>query len=150
MTKAMRPTGEHAEACRRAEHAEHAEHADHNNGHPPYITGDWYTLGQFGNLKLTIGYYIDTLTVTMFCMVTLIASCIHFYAIGYMHDELHDVTDHEVHARRRPSPAPPRPVPPLLPVPVAVLFQHAGHRASPATWRWCSCSGNWWASAPTS
>src|SRR5581483_9788447 len=29
-------------------------------------------------------------------MVTLIASCIHFYAIGYMHDELHDVTDHEV------------------------------------------------------
>ena len=32
----------------------------------------------------------------MFCMVTLIASCIHVYAIGYMHDELHDVTDHEV------------------------------------------------------
>ena len=32
----------------------------------------------------------------MFCMVTFIASCIHFYAIGYMHDELHDVTDHEV------------------------------------------------------
>ena len=32
----------------------------------------------------------------MFCMVTLIASCIHIYAFGYMHDELHDVTDHEV------------------------------------------------------
>ncbi len=32
----------------------------------------------------------------MFCMVTLIASCIHIYATGYMHDELHDVTDHEV------------------------------------------------------
>ncbi len=32
----------------------------------------------------------------MFAMVTLIATCIHFYAIGYMHDELHDVTDHEV------------------------------------------------------
>ena len=44
----------------------------------------------------TIGYYIDALTVVMFAMVTLIASCIHFYAIGYMHDELHDVTDHEV------------------------------------------------------
>src|SRR5262249_45063917 len=86
-----------------AEHADahavdsHSDHADHNNGHPPYITGDWYKLGQWGNLKLTIGYYIDTLTVTMFCMVTLIASCVHIYASGYMHDELHDYTDHEVH-----------------------------------------------------
>ena len=44
------------------------------------IAGDWYTLGEFGKLKLTIGYYIDTLTVVMFCMVTLIASCIHIYA----------------------------------------------------------------------
>ena len=32
----------------------------------------------------------------MFCMVTLIASCIHIYAFGYMHDELHEYTDHEV------------------------------------------------------
>ncbi len=62
---------------------------------PPFA-GDYYTLGVFGSLKLTIGYYIDTLTVLMFCMVTLIASCIHFYAIGYMHEELEDVTDHEV------------------------------------------------------
>jgi NADH-quinone oxidoreductase subunit L len=55
-------------------------------------------LGQFGKLKVTIGYYIDTLTVTMFCMVTLIASCVHIYALGYMHDELHDhYVDHEVH-----------------------------------------------------
>ena len=53
---------------------------------------------QFGKLKLTIGYYIDALTVTMFCMVTLIASCVHIYALGYMHDELHEpYVDHEVH-----------------------------------------------------
>ena len=34
----------------------------------------------------------------MFCMVTLIATCIHFYASGYMHDELEgdDYVDHEV------------------------------------------------------
>ena len=31
-------------------------------------------------------------------MVTLIATCIHFYSFGYMHDELHDVTDHDGHA----------------------------------------------------
>jgi NADH-quinone oxidoreductase subunit L len=86
---------EHAQGSENASVA-HAEHAEQNNGHPPYITGDWYTLCQFGKLKLTIGYYIDTLTVTMFCMVTLIASCVHIYAFGYMHDELHEYVDHEV------------------------------------------------------
>ena len=71
-----------------------ATHA--NNGPPDYYFGDWYSLGVFGKLKLTIGYYIDTLTVAMFCMVTFIASCVHLYATGYMHDELHDFTDPEV------------------------------------------------------
>jgi NADH:ubiquinone oxidoreductase subunit 5 (subunit L)/multisubunit Na+/H+ antiporter MnhA subunit len=77
---------------------EHAEEGDEHatNGPPTYIAGDWYALASFGNLKLTIGYYIDTLTLVMFSMVTLIASCIHIYALGYMHDELHDVVDHEV------------------------------------------------------
>ena len=81
---------------------DHGEAAGHGEGHhannPPPVSyfGDWYTLGQFGSLKLTIGYYIDTLTVAMFCMVSLIATCVHFYAMGYMHDELHDFTDPEV------------------------------------------------------
>jgi len=75
-------------------HSDDAQHA--NNGQPPNYFGDWYTLGSFGSLKLTIGYYIDTLTVAMFCMVSLIATCVHFYAVGYMHDELHDFTDPEV------------------------------------------------------
>jgi proton-translocating NADH-quinone oxidoreductase chain L len=81
-----------------AETDEHVEHGEEHatNGPPPAIAGDWYALGVFGNLKLTIGYYIDTLAVAMFCMVTLIASCIHIYALGYMHDELHDYVDHEV------------------------------------------------------
>ena len=84
-----------------SEHAanEHAAvgHDDHaNNPAPAYHTADWYELGVFGKLKLTIGYYIDALTVGMFCMISLIASCVHFYAIGYMHDELHDFTDTEV------------------------------------------------------
>ncbi len=60
------------------------------------ITDNWYTLARFGSLEITIGYYIDSLTIIMFLMVTLIATCIHFYAMGYMHDELHDITDHEV------------------------------------------------------
>ena len=57
------------------------------------VSGDWYVLARFGSLRLTIGYYIDSLTVAMFCMVTLVASCIHVYSIGYMHDELSEVTD---------------------------------------------------------
>ncbi len=82
-------------ADRDAGHAVEEQHGP--NPPPPYHAGDWYSLGEFGKLKLTIGYYIDTLTVTMFCMVTLIASCVHIYAFGYMHDELHDpYVDHEV------------------------------------------------------
>ncbi len=61
------------------------------------LHGDYYLLGQFGKLRLTISYYIDTLTLCMFCMVTLIATLIHFYAQGYMHEEVDDeLTDHEV------------------------------------------------------
>jgi NADH-quinone oxidoreductase subunit L len=65
-------------------------------GDSPAYTGEYYTLGQFGPLRVTISYYIDALTVTMFCMVTLIATLIHVYALGYMSDELTGVTDHEV------------------------------------------------------
>jgi len=64
---------------------------------PVAYAGDWYTLYQAGGLKLSIGWYVDALTVLMFVVVTFIATCIHVYASGYMHDELHDVTDHEVH-----------------------------------------------------
>ena len=77
------------------DHAHGGDHGEAAPGAGPY-SGDWYVLGQFGKLRMTIGYYIDALTICMFCMVTLIASCIHFYATGYMHDELHDFVDPEV------------------------------------------------------
>ena len=57
------------------------------------VAGNWYSLGRFGSLELSIGYYIDALTIAMFTMVTLISSCIHVYSFGYMHEELHEVTD---------------------------------------------------------
>ena len=66
-------------------------------GQPVSYAGDWYTLYEGGRLRLTIGWYVDALTVLMFVMITFIATCIHVYASGYMHDELHDITDHEVH-----------------------------------------------------
>ncbi len=81
---------EHAE---HTENAEHAEHAAHAHAHVEPISDYWYRVGTFGSLELTIDYYIDGLTIAMFCMVTLIASCIHVYSMGYMHEELDDVTD---------------------------------------------------------
>ena len=112
---------EHSDAVHEHEDDGHAGHGDsshgvgdqseahgHADGHAddhgePYqekpnvfVSGVYYTLGKFGNLRLEISYYIDSLTVTMFCMVTLIASMIHLYATGYMHDELEDYTDHDV------------------------------------------------------
>lgn len=85
---------EHA-APKAGEHAgEH--HADHGPNKPTYYAGVLYQLCDFGGLRMEISYYIDGLTVLMFVMVSLIASCIHFYAQGYMHDELHAITDHEV------------------------------------------------------
>ena len=61
-------------------------------------SGTIYTLGVFGSLELTLDYYIDSLTLVMFTMVTLIATCIHLFAIGYMSDELTDeYVDHFAH-----------------------------------------------------
>jgi len=75
----------------------HGGQQGHGGHEPAAYAGDWYTLYEGGSLKLSIGWYIDALTVLMFVVVTFIATCIHVYASGYMHDELHDVTDHEVH-----------------------------------------------------
>jgi NADH-quinone oxidoreductase subunit L len=75
----------------------HAATTESHEHHGKIVyTGEYYTFGEFGPLRITISYYIDALTVLMFCMVSLIATLIHCYAIGYMSDELTDVTDHEV------------------------------------------------------
>ncbi|MFM2094679.1 MAG: hypothetical protein RIS70_1803, partial [Planctomycetota bacterium] len=91
---------EHADAALASDaghaHAEDASHESHAFAVPPHLTGTAWVLGQFGDRVVSISYFIDTLTVVMFCMVTLIATCIHCYAMGYMHDELHDITDKEV------------------------------------------------------
>lgn len=67
--------------------------AEHDKKQVVPIADDWYALGTFGSLSITIGYYIDSLTIVMFAMVTLVASCIHIYSFGYMHEELEPVYD---------------------------------------------------------
>ena len=89
-------SGEPSESESTESEHETEEHPSHGHGEKVAYTGNWWTLGTFGDKSLGINYYIDALTVAMFCMVTLIATCIHVYASGYMHDELHDWTDHEV------------------------------------------------------
>ena len=94
---------EHHEDHQDEDHHDSGAHGDahpHEGEHaavaPVAYAGDWYTLYSGGALRLTIGWYIDSITVLMFVVVTLIATCIHVYAAGYMHDELHPVTDAEV------------------------------------------------------
>ena len=80
-------------------HANHV-HTDHADFDPlrTTFTGEFYQLARFGNIVVSIDYYIDGLTVLMFVMVTLIATCIHIFATGYMSDELtEDHEDHQVH-----------------------------------------------------
>ncbi len=97
----------HSEVANAAEHGEHAAtgHDDHEHKAATHETpkrtvfsGTFYNLAQFGNLKLSLDYYIDSLTLAMFVMVTLIATCIHIFATGYMAEELvDDYVDHQVH-----------------------------------------------------
>src|SRR5216683_247836 len=62
---------------------------------------DHSTIGRASVLRL--GYRIDSLTVVMFLMVTLIAALIHLFSIGYMSDELEPmVEDHQVHTEEGP------------------------------------------------
>ena len=83
------------------DHAHDSEtHAAAGHSHGPSFKashGEYYTLGTFGDLTLSIGYYIDSLTIAMFCMVTFIATLIHWYASKYMDDELPESKrDHHV------------------------------------------------------
>jgi NADH-quinone oxidoreductase subunit L len=92
-----------------AGHGEHVAAADHEHDHkgeatahkPPKQTSfayPFYTLAKFGDLDISLNFYIDSLTLAMFMMVTLIATCIHIFATGYMSEELvDDYVDHQVH-----------------------------------------------------
>lgn len=83
------------------EHSDHAHEEVHaNNPLKTAFAGTFYQLGKFGDLSVTLDWYIDGLTVLMFAMVTLIATCIHVFAIGYMSDELTEhYEDHFVHTK---------------------------------------------------
>jgi len=83
--------------------AEHPVSTDSQHENPEMLnplsraySGTYYRIAQFGEMELSLDYYIDGLTLVMFVMITLIATCIHLFAIGYLSNELTD--DHEDHA----------------------------------------------------
>lgn len=93
-----------AHAAAHGDGHEHAAGGDEDGHHeseeaaPKAYSGTFYRLAKFGKLNLTLDWYIDSLTLLMFTMVTFIATCIHLFAIGYMKDELtEEYEDHEVH-----------------------------------------------------
>jgi len=45
---------------------------------------EWMTVG---GLKMEVGFLIDSLTVTMMCVVTFVSLMVHVYTIGYMADD---------------------------------------------------------------
>ena len=62
------------------------------------FSGTLYYLARFGSLDISLDYYIDSLTLVMFTMVTFIATCIHLFAMGYMSEELtEEFVDHSAH-----------------------------------------------------
>jgi NADH-quinone oxidoreductase subunit L len=101
---ALRIWGNANDWCVLDPHDTHDEHAvsatDHDaekTGQTAY-SGEIYRLATFGSLTIAMDYYIDSLTLVMFTMVTFIATCIHLFAIGYMSDELvDDYVDHFAH-----------------------------------------------------
>lgn len=47
----------------------------------------WMQLGE--SLQLSIGFYLDPISVMMLCVITIISTLVHIYSVGYMHDDEH-------------------------------------------------------------
>src|SRR5260221_10946196 len=55
-------------------------------GQPILKTFDWIPVGKWvtNNGWLQVGIYVDSLTVVMFSMITLVAALVHVFSLGYM------------------------------------------------------------------
>ena len=51
------------------------------------FNGTLYTWAVIGDLRLEVGFLVDTLTATMMCVVTFVSLMVHVYTIGYMEDD---------------------------------------------------------------
>lgn len=108
------PHHEHSQTAAASQGAGHAHAGAHSpatettRGIQPPWSGSiyWAVVHYLGESEpaaaLRLGYYVDGLTVAMFLMITLVASSIHIYSLGYMAEEQEEwVEDHQAHVRRR-------------------------------------------------
>ncbi|MCP5267079.1 MAG: NADH-quinone oxidoreductase subunit L [Burkholderiaceae bacterium] len=51
------------------------------------FNGALYTWSAFGDVRLEIGFLVDSLTATMMCVVTFVSLMVHIYTIGYMAED---------------------------------------------------------------
>jgi NADH-quinone oxidoreductase subunit L len=51
------------------------------------FNGSIYTWLVSGNIKLEVGFLVDSLTATMMLVVTFVSLMVHVYTIGYMHED---------------------------------------------------------------
>ena len=58
-------------------------------GQPVLLRFDWVPIGQWisNNGYLQLGIYVDSLTIVMFSMITLVAALIHVFSLGYMGED---------------------------------------------------------------
>jgi proton-translocating NADH-quinone oxidoreductase chain L len=58
-------------------------------GQPIRRTFDWIPIGNWlgGHAALQVGVYVDSLTVVMFSMITLVAALVHVFSLGYMNED---------------------------------------------------------------
>ncbi|MBX3448572.1 MAG: NADH-quinone oxidoreductase subunit L [Planctomycetaceae bacterium] len=76
-----------------------AEHEAHPSATPAALAGRYYTLARFGDSRLELGWYVDSLTLVLFVVIGLIASCVHVFSLGYLDDErTEDYRDEHAHA----------------------------------------------------
>lgn len=52
--------------------------------HDAGYNGDLYTWAEIGNVKLSIGFWVDSTTAIMLAVVTFVSLMVHIYSIGYM------------------------------------------------------------------
>ena len=61
--------------------------ASHVIGGGGTINFDWYVWAQIGDIKISVGFLLDNLTVLMMLVVTFVSLMVHIYTIGYMRDD---------------------------------------------------------------
>ena len=104
------------------------------------LAGTWYELLALPGVTLELGHHVDSLTLTMFALVTLVAGCVCVFALGYLSDELTE--EHRDHALEEEL-VRPGPLSPLLRVPLPVRHGDAaaGDRGEPVPR--LLAGGNW-------